>query len=76
MIIIPDGVKELNEDMFEGCTSLEYVILPETIEKIDNTAFTGCSSLNMIQVPGSGLERFKAILPKSLSPDILFPDNR
>ena len=76
MIIIPDGVKELNEDMFEGCTSLEYVILPETIEKIDNTAFTGCSSLNMIQVPGSGLERFKAILPKSLSPDILIPDNR
>ena len=76
MIIIPDGVKELNENMFEGCTSLEYVILPETIENIDNTAFTGCSSLNMIQVPGRGLERFKAILPNSLSPDILIPDNR
>ena len=70
------GCMELDEDMFEGCTSLEYVILPETIEKIDNTAFTGCSSLEKIQVPGSGPERFKAILPESLSPDIMIPDNR
>ena len=28
------------------------------------------------ETPGRGLERFKAILPESLSPDIMIPDNR
>ena len=40
----------VNQELFEGCTSLETVILPSSIEEIYWEAFNGCTSLNTIYI--------------------------
>ena len=40
----------VNQELFEGCTSLETVILPSSIKEIYWEAFSGCTSLNTIYI--------------------------
>lgn len=51
---MPDNiVDEFADDLFSGCTSLEYVEIPDTYNKIGGRWFKGCTSLNGINIPGS-----------------------
>ncbi len=43
-IVFDENVKEIPDNAFEGCVSLEKVVCPG-VEKIGNNAFKGCSSL-------------------------------
>ena len=40
----------VNQELFEGCTSLETVILPSSIKEIYGEVFNGCTSLNTIYI--------------------------
>lgn len=40
----------VNQELFEGCTSLETVILPSNITEIYKEAFNGCTSLKTVYV--------------------------
>ena len=40
----------VNQELFEGCTSLETVILPSSIKEIYGEAFRDCSNLNTIYI--------------------------
>lgn len=53
-IIIPDGVIELGDAVFEQCPILEEVVLPSTL-RVLGKAFTNCPSLKRIVIP-EGME--------------------
>lgn len=76
-IVLPYGITELDEYVFQLYTSLEKVVLPNTVHTIGNYAFYNCRSLKEIYIP-YGVEHIKAhafercafeqiTLPKSLS---------
>ena len=54
-IIIEEGIQELPEWAFEGCSSLKKVTIPSTIKRIGFNTFTKCSSLQEV-VLAEGVE--------------------
>ena len=59
-VVIPEGVTEIGEKAFEGCTSLESVYISEGIKSICVDAFAGCTSLTEIHFGGSR-EQWEAV---------------
>lgn len=49
-VVIPKGVKIINDDAFAGCSNLSSVTLPEGLIKIDARVFYGCN-LQSITLP-------------------------
>ncbi len=49
-IVIPEGVKEIQDYAFAGLTGLEEVVLPSTLNKIGTHAFYGCEKLSKINL--------------------------
>ena len=50
---IPDGITEIWDDAFHGCSGLTSVIIPEGVTKIGDTAFANCTNLTSITIPKS-----------------------
>jgi hypothetical protein len=40
--VIPEGVEQIRECAFKGCTSLTGVTLPKSIKQVSFDAFDGC----------------------------------
>jgi hypothetical protein len=52
-VVIPKGVTEIRENVFEGCAGLTSVTIPNSVTKIDSGAFFACASLASITIPNS-----------------------
>ena len=50
---LPDGIKEVKNYAFCGCTSLQSVVIKSYVTFIGHEAFLGCSSLESIVIPES-----------------------
>jgi hypothetical protein len=50
---IPDGVTDIEDSAFYGCTRLESIIIPDSITGIGDGAYEGCISLKNITIPDS-----------------------
>ena len=50
-VVIPEGVTEIGEDAFLGCSSLESVSIPEGVREIGEDAFAFCKSLKSVTIP-------------------------
>lgn len=50
-IVIPDSIRQINNDTFNECTSLESIILSENIGGIGSFAFFNCKNLERITLP-------------------------
>lgn len=50
-VVVPEGVKELEENAFYYCSSLISVTLPESLETIGDKAFSWCTSLEAVTLP-------------------------
>lgn len=50
---VPDGVKTIGEDSFEGCSNIKEVIIPYGVKTIDMLSFQGCSELERVVIPYS-----------------------
>jgi len=48
---IPDGVIEIAEGAFSGCSSLTSVIIPDSVRFLGENAFFECTSLVSISLP-------------------------
>lgn len=50
-VVIPEGVKKIGKQAFDGYTSLTSVTIPGSVKKIDDSAFKGCTSLASVVIP-------------------------
>lgn len=74
-VVIPEGVKKINDSAFFECENLTTVVLPSSLRVIDYHAFSGCKKLTSLNFP-EGLVWIRAAfsysgltsvtLPKSL----------
>ena len=48
---IPDGVEDIESQIFLECSSLSSVKIPDSVKKIGNTAFANCKALTSIELP-------------------------
>lgn len=51
LVLIPHGVEEIADNVFDNCERLHTIVLPDTIQIIGNEAFKGCKSLRWINIP-------------------------
>ena len=54
--IIPDGVTEIGEWVFNGCSNLSVITIPDSITKIGEGAFAYCYGFKNITIPNSVIE--------------------
>ena len=52
-ILLPPGLREINEETFSGCSALERIQLPDGLQSIGLAAFSDCTSLREIILPDS-----------------------
>ena len=51
--ILPEGIEELADSVFAGCTKLETVSFPDSLVVIGASAFNGCVALEMVNIPAT-----------------------
>lgn len=51
--VIPEGITEIEDWAFYGCTELTGITIPEGMLRIGSYAFCGCTSLTSITIPKS-----------------------
>ena len=52
-LVIPNGVTEIKNYAFEGCSELKSVTIPASVKKIGHVAFSDCSGLKSVTIPKS-----------------------
>jgi len=52
-VVISDGVTEIGDYAFYGCSSLESITIPSSVTEIGKCAFRDCTSLESITIPSS-----------------------
>ena len=52
-ITVPEGVKSIFSDAFEGVQNVKSITLPSTLKSILTHAFSGCTSLETIFIPAA-----------------------
>ncbi|MBQ8966274.1 leucine-rich repeat domain-containing protein [Ruminococcus sp.] len=50
-ITVPDGVTEIGEAAFGGCSTLRFVTLPDSVQVIGDYAFGCCRHLRKVNIP-------------------------
>lgn len=50
-VTMEDGVEEIGDSAFVGCTGLEKLTLPKSLKKIGMASFGGCTSLEELIIP-------------------------
>lgn len=48
-ITIPEGIKTIKMESFQGCRSMKTVSLPSTLKEIESNAFYGCEKLTVVK---------------------------
>ena len=50
---IPEGITELPESVFAGCTALSSVTFPNSLLTVGASAFNGCTALKKVTIPAT-----------------------
>ena len=50
-VVISEGVQQIGDSAFFGCTALERVEVPDSVKKIGDWAFYGCPKLRDVNIP-------------------------
>ncbi|MBR7142499.1 MAG: leucine-rich repeat domain-containing protein [Clostridia bacterium] len=64
-IIIPDGVKAINERAFSYCPNLTTVVIPKTVTSIGSHAFDSCKSITDVYYGGGESDWEKIVIEMS-----------
>ena len=52
-VVIGQGITNIGDSAFYGCSSLSSVGIPSSVTSIEDSAFDGCSSLSSVGIPSS-----------------------
>jgi len=52
-VVIPDGVKVIDDSAFEDCSGLKSVTIPASVKTIGTSTFDSCTSLTSVTIPSS-----------------------
>ena len=52
-VVINNGVKDIGDALFEGCSGITSVSIPTSVENIGYEAFEDCTGLTSISIPAS-----------------------
>ena len=55
-VVVPEGVKTIENGAFWMCLSLKNIVLPSTLRKIGENAFNSCAELTSIMIPDGVVE--------------------
>lgn len=55
-VVIPEGVTDVNSDVFRNNPLLVEITIPESVKRIQEEAFQGCTALERVVIQGEGLE--------------------
>lgn len=55
-LVIPDGVKTINNRAFISCQGLRTVTIPKSVTNINYRAFYNCDNLNTVNIEGNGTD--------------------
>lgn len=55
-LVIPDGVKTINNLAFKNCQGLRTVTIPKSVTNINHKAFYNCGNLNTVNIEGNGTD--------------------
>lgn len=61
-IIIPDGVKNINERAFSYCSNLTTLVIPKSVTSIDAYAFNSCGNITDVYYGGSESDWEKIVI--------------
>ena len=61
VIIIPEGVTEIDDETFKEFTNLEEIILPDSLQIVGDRAFKGCTSLKNIKFPNAHFQMLQDV---------------
>ena len=50
-LVIPEGVTDIGNSAFSGCSGLTSLTIPNSVTSIGNSAFNGCNGLTSINIP-------------------------
>ena len=50
---LPDGLTNISQSAFSGCTDLKTIEIPNTVQSIGESAFCNCAHLSSIGIPNS-----------------------
>jgi len=53
---LPDTIKEIGDNFFAGCSSLQQINIPHGVKKIGSNVFNGCESLREIHISETVIE--------------------
>ncbi|MCR4722305.1 MAG: leucine-rich repeat domain-containing protein [Eubacteriales bacterium] len=72
---VPDGIKEIGDEAFDGCATIHRIDLPDTVRRIGENAFRGCVNLKSINIPFS-LKRIASTAFDGCCPEkLIMPDD-
>ena len=57
-VVLNDGLKKIEDSIFQNCTALQSITLPSTVDEIGSNAFLVCTSLQDV-VLNEGIEMIK-----------------
>ena len=52
-LVIPDGITEIRNYVFYGCTSITSVSIPDSVKRIGVEPFGECKNIKSLTIPGS-----------------------
>ena len=55
-VVIGEGIEQIGEQLFRGCTNLSQVTLPQSLLIIGKNAFISCVNLDIITIPCNVIE--------------------
>lgn len=50
-LVIPEGVIEIEEAAFKGCTGLSQIAIPTSVTELGEAVFSGCTNLGRVDLP-------------------------